>query len=57
MTLAGRAKRTQLFCFTRPILDFAWNAGTELRNYLILNEKTCSSFCSKGDLFQLELRF
>jgi hypothetical protein len=54
--LGGRSERN-FFRFTQPILDFAWNAGTELRNYLILNEKTCSSFCSKGDLFQLELRF
>jgi hypothetical protein len=57
MTLAGRAERTEFFLASRHILDFAWNAGTELCKCLILLGKTCSSFCSKGDLFQFELRF
>jgi hypothetical protein len=57
MTLAGQAKRTEFYSASRHISDFAWNAGTELRNPLILLDKTCSDFCSNSDLFQLELRF
>ena len=57
MTPSGGFERRHILRPTRPILEFSWNAGTELRNPLILLNKTCSSFCSKHDLFQLRLRF
>jgi hypothetical protein len=33
--LGKKAKRTELFSFTRHYFDFAWNAGTELRKCMI----------------------
>jgi hypothetical protein len=42
---------------SRDNLCFAWNAGTEWCNPLITLNKTCSRNCSRGDLFQLRLRF